>query len=96
MSATRCGWIGRKGMLSFDPEHVQDLGWIPDDWKYRFNPDHVKDIADTAQNAPRQRSHPMQLRSASVNEVQVREYTTRPFNAVGYIRNNDILTWIKS
>ena len=87
---------GRKDRLSFDPEWVQDLGWIPDDWKYRFNPDHVKDIADTGKNAPRQRSHPMELRSTSVNEVQIGEYTTRPFNAVKYIRNNDTLSWIQS
>ena len=84
--------FGRIGRLSFDPECVQDLGWIPDDWKYRFNPDHVKDITDRAQNTPKQRSHPMQLRSSSVNEVQTREHTARPFNAVGYIRNNDTLS----
>ena len=88
--------FGRKGRLSFDPEHVQDLGWIPNDCKYRFNPDHVKDITDTAQNAHKQRSHPMQLRSASMNEVQIREHTTRPFNAIGYIRNNNTLSWSKS
>ena len=79
--------FGRKGRLSFDPEHVQDLGWLPDDWKFRFNPDHVKDVTDTAQTAPKHRSHPMQLRSASVNEVQIGEYTTRPFNVVEYIRH---------
>ena len=88
-------WMHLEGRLSFDPEHVQDLGWIPDDCKYRFNPDHVKDIADTAQNTPKQRPHHMQLRSASVNEVQIREYTTRPFNAVEVIRNYDTLSWIK-
>ena len=38
----------------------------------------------------------MQLRSASVNKVQIGEHTTRPFNAMGYIRNNDTLSWIKS
>ena len=42
--------FGRKGRLSFDPEHVQDLGWTPNDWKYRFNPDHVKDIVGSAQS----------------------------------------------
>ena len=62
--------ISRKGRLSFDPEHVQDLGWTPDDWKYRFNPNHVKDIAGATQYTSRQRSHPMQLRSTSVNEIQ--------------------------
>ena len=88
--------FGRKGRLSFDPECFQDLGWILDDWKFRFNPDHVKGVTDTAQNTPKQRSHPMQLRSASVNEVQEAENITRLLNAVGYIRNNGILSWIKS
>ena len=55
--------FGRKGRLSFDPEHVQDLGWTPNDWKYRFNPDHVKDIVGSAQGMLKQRSHPMELRS---------------------------------
>ena len=87
--------FGRKGRLSFDPQHVQDLGWIPDDWKFRFNAYHVKYVMDTTQNAPKQRSHPMQLRCASVNEVQETENITRPSNAVGYIRNNGILFWIK-
>ena len=61
--------FGRKGRLSFDPEHVQDLGWTPDDWKSILNPDYVQDISDTVQNVPKQRSHPMQLKSASINEV---------------------------
>ena len=72
--------FGRKDRLSFDPEHVQDLIWTPDDWKYRFNPDHIKDTAGATQDASRQRSHPMQLRSASVNEIQTRstvEYITK-------------------
>ena len=55
--------FGRKGRLSFDPEHVQDLRWTPNDWKYRFNPDHVKDIVGSAQSMLKQRSHPMDLRS---------------------------------
>ena len=55
--------FGRKGRLTFDPEHVKDLGWVPNDWKYNFNPDHVRDIADVAQNTPKQRYHQMELRS---------------------------------
>ena len=35
----------------------------------------------------------MQLKSASVNEVQT-GHTARPFNAVEYIRNYDSLSWI--
>ena len=85
--------FGRKGRLSFDPEHVQDLGWTQDDWKYKFNPDHVKDIAGITQTASRQRSHLMQLRSASVNEIQI-GHAARPFTAVDYIRNYDSLSWI--
>ena len=56
--------FGRKGRLSFDPEHVQDLIWTPDDWKFRFNLDYVKDIVDPKNNIPphTHRSHPMQLR----------------------------------
>ena len=52
----------RKGRLSFDPEHVKDLGWVPNDWKYNFKPDHVRDIRGMAQNTPKQRSHQMELR----------------------------------
>ena len=63
----------RKGRLIFDPEHVQDLGWTPGDWKYRFNPDHVKDIAGATQDASGQRSQPVPLRSASVNEIQTED-----------------------
>ena len=65
--------VGRVGFVLyvFVSVCVQDLGWTPDDWKYRFNPDHVKDIAGATQNASRQRSHLMQLRSASVNEIQI-------------------------
>ena len=36
--------FGRKGRLSFDPEHVQDLGWTPQDQDFKFNPDHVSDV----------------------------------------------------
>ena len=55
--------FGRAGSLSFDPEHVKDLGCLPNDWTYKFNPDHVKDISDAARNTPKQRSHQMKLRS---------------------------------
>ena len=87
--------LDRKGRLSFDPEHVQDRGWTPDDWKYRFNPDHVKDIAGATLDTSRQRSYPMQLRSASVNEIQI-GHAARPFSAVECIRNYDSLSWINS
>ena len=62
----------------------------------RFNPEYIKHISDTVQKVPIQRSHSIQLRSTSVNEVQVEEYTVRPFNAVECIRHYDILSWMKS
>ena len=55
--------FGRKGRLSFNPENVMDLGWVPNDWTHKFNPDHIKDITGTAQDAPEQSSHQMELRS---------------------------------
>ena len=56
--------FGRLGRLNFDPEWVQDLGWTANDQNFKFNPDNVSDPTAT-----KQRSHPMQLRSASVDEV---------------------------
>ena len=55
--------FGRTGRLSFNPEHVKDLGWVPNDCTYKFSPDHVKDITETVRNTPKQRSHQMELRS---------------------------------
>ena len=69
--------FGRKGRLSFDPEHVQDHGWVSDDLKFHFNPEHVKDITKTIKPQLGQRSHPMQLRSTSINEVQIEQITTK-------------------
>ena len=56
--------FGRVGRLSFDPERAQDLGWTASDQDFKFNPDHVSDGP-----TKKQRSHPMQLRSTSVNEI---------------------------
>ena len=56
--------FGRVGRLSFDPERVQDLGWTTSDQDFKFNPDHVSDPP-----TKKQRSHLMQLRSASVSEI---------------------------
>ena len=72
--------FGRKGRLSFDPEDAQDLGWVPDNWKFCFNPEHVKYATKTSKTQPGQRSYPMQLRSASINEVQAEEIITIPLD----------------
>ena len=55
--------FGRTGRLSFNTEHVKDLGWVPNYWTHKFNPDHVRDISDKTQNMPKQKSHQVELRS---------------------------------
>ena len=55
--------FGRTGRLSFDPEHVKDLGWVPHDWTHKFSPDHIKEATSTVKNTPKERSHQMELRS---------------------------------
>ena len=56
--------FGRIGTLRFDPERVQDLGWTASDQDFKFDLAHVSDPP-----VKKQRSHPMQLRSTSVNEI---------------------------
>ena len=56
--------FGRIGRLSFNPERAQDLGWTANDQEFKFDPNHVSDPP-----VKKQRSHPMQLRSTSVNEI---------------------------
>ena len=56
--------FGRIGRLIFDPERVQDLGWTANDQDFKINLAHVSDPP-----VGWQRSHPMQLRSACINEI---------------------------
>ena len=56
--------FGRIGRLSFDPERVQDPGWTANNQDFKFDPAHVSDPP-----VKKQRSHAMQLRSTSVNEI---------------------------
>ena len=65
--------IGCKGRLNFDPERVKDLGWTLEDQDVIFDPSYISDVPATA---VRQRSHPMQLRSAKVQEVSLNEINT--------------------
>ena len=55
---------------TFDPERVKDLGWTLEDQNDIFDPSYVSDAPATAAN---QRAHPMQLRSAKVQEVSLNE-----------------------
>ena len=56
--------FGRVGRLIFNPERVQDLGWTANDQDFKFDLAHVSDPP-----VKQQGSHPMQLRSTSVNEI---------------------------
>ena len=86
----------RKGRLSFDPEHVQDLSWTPQDQDFKFNPDHVSDIPSKQPVKATQRSHPMQLRSAAINEISSSETGFNPFNIGQFLQNNSVLTWVNN
>ena len=84
--------FGRKERLSFDPEHVQDISWTPQNQDFKFHPNHVSDIPVKAT----QRSHPMQLRSATVNEISSTETAFNPFNIGQFLQNNSMLTWVNN
>ena len=88
--------FGRKGRLSFDPEHVQDLGWTPQDQDFKFNLDHVSDIPAKQPVKATQRSHPMQLRSAPVNGISGTKTRFNPFNIAQLLQNNSVLTWVNN
>ena len=83
--------FGRLGKLSFDPEQVQDLGWTANDQDFKFNPDHVSDPP-----AKKQRSHPMQLRSVSVNEITGNDLSFSSLNIGQLLQNNSVLTWVNN
>ena len=56
----------RRGRLSFDPARVKDLGWDVKDQEHKFDLSHVVDPPEE-----KQRTHPMQLRWKTVNEVEI-------------------------
>ena len=60
--------FGHKGRLCFDPERVKDLGQTLSNQNDIFDPSYISDAPTTA---AKQRSHPMQLRSAKVQEVSI-------------------------
>ena len=80
--------FGRVGRLSFDPERVQDFGWTANNQDFEFNPDHISDPP-----VKKQRSHPMQLRSASLNNIDL---SFASLNIGQLIQNNSVLTWVNN
>ena len=76
------------GRLSFDPERVQELGWTTNNQDLKFNPDHISDPP-----VKNQTSHPMQLRSASLNNIDL---SFASLNIGQLIQNNSVLTWVNN
>ena len=83
--------FGRLDRLSFDPEWFQDLGWTANNQDFKFNPDHVSDPPAT-----KHRSHPMQLRSASVNEITGIDLSFSALNIGQLLQNNSVLIWVNN
>ena len=66
--------FGCMGRLNFDPERVKDLGWTPEDQDVIFDPSYISDVPDKeTATAVKQRSHPMQLRSAKIQGISLNE-----------------------
>ena len=82
--------IGHKGRLNFDPERVKDLGWTPEDQDVIFDHCYISDVPgkETA-TAVKQRSHPMQLRSAKVQGIPLNE-----INIGSLLQNNSVIQWL--
>ena len=78
--------FGHKGRLNFDPERVKDLGWTLEDQDDMFDPSHISDVPATT---VRQRSHPMQPRSAKVQEVSLND-----INIGELLQSNSVIQWL--
>ena len=78
--------FGHKGRLNFDPERVKDLGWTLKDQDDIFDPSYVSDVPATA---AKQRSHPMQLRSAKVQEISLND-----INIGDLLQSNSVIQWL--
>ena len=78
--------FGCKERLSLDPERVKDLGWTLKDQDIIFDPSYISDVPATA---VRQRSHPMQLRSAKVQEISLND-----INIGDLLQSNSVIQWL--
>ena len=82
--------FGCKGRLNFDPERVKDLGWTLKDQDVIFDPSYISDVPDKETVAAvKQRSHPMQLRSAKVQGISLNE-----INIGSLLQNNSVIQWL--
>ena len=78
--------FGHKGRLCFDPERMKDLGWTLDDQNDIFDPSYISDAPTTA---AKERSHPMQLRSAKVQKVSLTH-----INIGDLLKCNSVIQWL--
>ena len=78
--------FGHKGRLNFDPERVKDLGWTLEDQNDIFDPSYISDAPATA---AKQRAHPMQLRSAKVQEVSLNNISIGDL-----LQSNSVIQWL--
>ena len=79
-----------QGKAKFDPERVKDLGWTPEDQDVIFDPSHISDVPEKeTSTAVKQRSHPMQLRSAKIQEISLNEISIGSL-----LQNNSVIQWL--
>ena len=67
-------------------KEFKDLGWTFEDQNDIFDPFYISDAPAKAAN---QRSHPMQLRSAQVQEVSHNELNTGDL-----LQSNSVIQWL--
>ena len=82
--------FGHKARLKFDPERVKDLGWTPEDQDVIFDPSHISDVPDKeTATAVKQRSNPMQLRSAKIQGISLNKISIGSL-----LQNNSVIQWL--
>ena len=82
--------FGCKGRLNFDSERIKDLGWTPEDQDFIFDPSNVSHVPEKeTSTAVKQRSHPMQLRSAKIQEISLNEISIGSL-----LQNNSVIQWL--
>ena len=85
--------FGRKGRLSFDPEHVYGHCRIK---SLYLTLNHVSDVSSKQSVKATQRSHPVQLKNSSVNEIPNTETRFNLLNIAQFLENNSVLTWVNN
>ena len=82
--------FGCKGRLIFDPERIEDLVWTHEDQDVVFGPSHISDVPEKeTSTAVKQRSHPMQLRSAKIQRISLNEIIIGSL-----LQNNNVKQWL--